>query len=229
MLPSHTTRSPGSRSTTPSPTDSTTPLHSWPGTTGKRTQRGSRVPATMSRSVRQTPARTLRTRTSPVAGSWVPRPRVSATAFGFSITMARMARRRAYDSRTAEWVKMTVHEARTGADPSSASSWRTSAAPVSWSSSPTTTASSSPLRPWTGPLPDTRLNAQRKAYTAARSDARSTAELADKARADSDRARKLRSLLHVLQGRGGRGRGASVAWVRSASAACRDLTTTPSP
>ncbi len=33
-----------------------------------------------------------------------------------------------------------------------------------------------------GAAPDTRLNAQRKAYTAARSDARSTAELAEKAR-----------------------------------------------
>ena len=31
-----------------------------------------------------------------------------------------------------------------------------------------------------GAAPDTRLNAQRKAYTAARSDARSTAELAEK-------------------------------------------------
>jgi uncharacterized protein GlcG (DUF336 family) len=35
-----------------------------------------------------------------------------------------------------------------------------------------------------GAAPDTRLNAQRKAYTAARSDARSTAELAEKALAD---------------------------------------------
>jgi len=35
-----------------------------------------------------------------------------------------------------------------------------------------------------GAAPDTRLNAQRKAYTAARSDARSTRELADKARDD---------------------------------------------
>jgi uncharacterized protein GlcG (DUF336 family) len=35
-----------------------------------------------------------------------------------------------------------------------------------------------------GAPPDTRLNAQRKAYTAARSDARSTAELADKMRDD---------------------------------------------
>ncbi|HEY3921544.1 MAG TPA: heme-binding protein [Gaiellaceae bacterium] len=35
-----------------------------------------------------------------------------------------------------------------------------------------------------GAAPDTRLNAQRKAYTAARSDARSTAELAEKARED---------------------------------------------
>ena len=36
-----------------------------------------------------------------------------------------------------------------------------------------------------GAAPDTRLNAQRKAYTAARSDARSTAELAAKARQDA--------------------------------------------
>jgi uncharacterized protein GlcG (DUF336 family) len=36
-----------------------------------------------------------------------------------------------------------------------------------------------------GAAPDTRLNAQRKAYTAARSDASSTAELAEKARADA--------------------------------------------
>src|SRR5579871_1502009 len=35
-----------------------------------------------------------------------------------------------------------------------------------------------------GAAPDTRLNAQRKAYTAARSDARSTAELARKVRDD---------------------------------------------
>jgi uncharacterized protein GlcG (DUF336 family) len=36
-----------------------------------------------------------------------------------------------------------------------------------------------------GAAPDTRLNAQRKAYTAARSDARSTAALAEKARTDA--------------------------------------------
>ena len=36
-----------------------------------------------------------------------------------------------------------------------------------------------------GAAPDTRLNAQRKAYTAARSDARSTTELAEKARNDA--------------------------------------------
>src|SRR6184192_3049237 len=36
-----------------------------------------------------------------------------------------------------------------------------------------------------GAAADTRLNAQRKAYTAARSDARSTAELADKVRDDA--------------------------------------------
>jgi glc operon protein GlcG len=35
-----------------------------------------------------------------------------------------------------------------------------------------------------GAAPDTRLNAQRKAYTAARSDARSTRQLAEKARDD---------------------------------------------
>ncbi len=35
-----------------------------------------------------------------------------------------------------------------------------------------------------GAAPDTRLNARRKAYTAARSDAASTGELADKARGD---------------------------------------------
>jgi glc operon protein GlcG len=35
-----------------------------------------------------------------------------------------------------------------------------------------------------GAAPDTRLNARRKAYTAARSDARSTRELAEKARED---------------------------------------------
>src|SRR5256712_6161110 len=35
-----------------------------------------------------------------------------------------------------------------------------------------------------GAAPDTRLNAQRKAYTAARSDTRSTAELAEKVRED---------------------------------------------
>jgi uncharacterized protein GlcG (DUF336 family) len=35
-----------------------------------------------------------------------------------------------------------------------------------------------------GAAPDTRLNAERKAYTAARSDARSTRELADKVRDD---------------------------------------------
>ena len=35
-----------------------------------------------------------------------------------------------------------------------------------------------------GAAPDTRLNAQRKAYTAARSDAHSTAQLAEKARDD---------------------------------------------
>jgi glc operon protein GlcG len=35
-----------------------------------------------------------------------------------------------------------------------------------------------------GAAPDTRLNAERKAYTAARSDARTTRELAEKARGD---------------------------------------------
>jgi len=51
-------------------------------------------------------------------------------------------------------------------------------------SSRTGTASSSAPRRWTAPAPDTRLNAQRKAYTAARSDAPSTRALAEKARDD---------------------------------------------
>ena len=49
-----------------------------------------------------------------------------------------------------------------------------------------------------GAAPDTRLNAQRKAYTAARSDALSTRELAEKVRGDPGRARELRPVLHVL-------------------------------
>ena len=53
--------------------------------------------------------------------------------------------------------------------------------PCSWR---TPTGSWLPRPPWTAPPPDTRLNAQRKAYTAARSDARSTRELADKVRDD---------------------------------------------
>ena len=58
-----------------------------------------------------------------------------------------------------------------------------------------------------GAAPDTRLNAQRKAYTAARSDARSTRELAEKARADAGRAGELRPVLHVLPRRCRRLRG----------------------
>ena len=46
-----------------------------------------------------------------------------------------------------------------------------------------------------GAAPDTRLNAQRKAYTAARSDARTTRELAEKARDDAmGQARALEAL-----------------------------------
>ena len=44
-------------------------LHSWPGTTGKRTQRGSRAPVAMSRSVLQTPATTLEREPRPVPAS----------------------------------------------------------------------------------------------------------------------------------------------------------------
>jgi uncharacterized protein GlcG (DUF336 family) len=45
-----------------------------------------------------------------------------------------------------------------------------------------------------GAPPDTRVNAQRKAYTAARSDARSTTELAEKVRDDAvERARSTSS------------------------------------
>ncbi len=49
-----------------------------------------------------------------------------------------------------------------------------------------------------GAAPDTRLNAQRKAYTAARSDARTTRELAEKVARRPGRARELRPVLHVL-------------------------------
>ena len=50
---------------------------------------------------------------------------------------------------------------------------------VGWTSSMLPTAR---LCTMDGAAPDTRLNAQRKAYTAARSDARTTRELADKAK-----------------------------------------------
>jgi hypothetical protein len=52
-----------------------------------------------------------------------------------------------------------------------------------------------------GAAPDTRLNAQRKAYTAARSDATSTAALAAKGARGRGRASELRPVLHVLPGR----------------------------
>ena len=55
-----------------------------------------------------------------------------------------------------------------------------------------------------GAAPDTRLNAQRKAYTAARSDQTSTSALAAKVGDKPHGARELRSVLHLLQGRGGR-------------------------
>ena len=52
-----------------------------------------------------------------------------------------------------------------------------------------------------GAAPDTRLNAQRKAYTAARSDALSTRDLAEKVQGEL-RARELRPVLLVLPGGG---------------------------
>ena len=60
-----------------------------------------------------------------------------------------------------------------------------------------------------GAAPDTRLNAQRKAYTAARSDATSTAALAAKAREDAAERASFDPVLHVLPGRGRRVRGRS--------------------
>ena len=57
-----TTWSPGTRSSTPSPTSSTTPAPSWPSTAGRVM---GRVPFCMERSEWQTPEATMRTRTSP--------------------------------------------------------------------------------------------------------------------------------------------------------------------
>ena len=51
-----------------------------------------------------------------------------------------------------------------------------------------------------GAAPDTRLNAQRKAYTAARSDATRRPTLADEGARGCGRASELRSLLHFFQG-----------------------------
>ena len=51
-----------------------------------------------------------------------------------------------------------------------------------------------------GAAPDTRLNAQRKAYTAARSDATSTAALAEKARADAAERASFDSFFTFFQG-----------------------------
>src|SRR3954468_21689343 len=49
-----------------------------------------------------------------------------------------------------------------------------------------------------GAAPGTRLNARRKAYTAARSDATSTRELAEKARADPAELASFDPFFHVL-------------------------------
>jgi uncharacterized protein GlcG (DUF336 family) len=51
-----------------------------------------------------------------------------------------------------------------------------------------------------GAAPDTRMNAQRKAYTAARSDARSTAELAVKAREDAAERASFDAFFTFFQG-----------------------------
>jgi glc operon protein GlcG len=51
-----------------------------------------------------------------------------------------------------------------------------------------------------GAAPDTRLNAQRKAYTAARSDATSTGELAAKAREDAAERASFDSFFTFFQG-----------------------------
>ncbi len=58
-----------------------------------------------------------------------------------------------------------------------------------------------------GAAHDTRLNAQRKAYTAARSDQTTTSALAAKVATQSCRAGELRPVLQLLQGRRGRARG----------------------
>ena len=104
MLPSHTTRSPGSRPVTPSPTESITPLHSWPGTTGKRTQRGFEDARDDVEVVRQTPAWMLRTRTSAKLGDGASISRSEDGVGLLSITMARMGFGvEPSDSQTGEW------------------------------------------------------------------------------------------------------------------------------
>ena len=71
-----------------------------------------------------------------------------------------------------------------------------------------------------GAAPDTRLNAQRKAYTAARSDAPSTASSPRSWRDNPAELRELRPVLHLLRGRRGRLRGRASRRRRSASAGC---------
>ena len=73
--------------------------------------------------------------------------------------------------------------------------------------------------------PDTRLNAQRKAYTAARSDASSTAQAGGEGARQPGRAGEFRSVLHLLPRRPRGLRRRAQGSGQSASAACREPTT----
>jgi hypothetical protein len=75
-----------------------------------------------------------------------------------------------------------------------------------------------------GAVPDTRLNAQRKAYTAARSDARSTSALAEKVKDDPVERASFDPFFTFFKGASPRcrARGPSAP---SASAACRARST----
>ena len=78
-----------------------------------------------------------------------------------------------------------------------------------------------------GAAPDTRLNAQRKAYTTARSDARTTRELAEKAQEDAVERASFDPFFTFFLGGGCPT--ATCGWAESASAAVRATWTSSSP
>ena len=155
-------------------------------------------PVTMSMSVRQTPATTLRTRTSPGPGVGVSTSRRRRRSAARS-TIARMAER-AYRCQDG------ARDARAGTRGRRASSSRSASAPVSVyvADDHGEIVAAATMD---GAAPDTRLNAQRKAYTAARSDATLDGRARREGARGRGRARELRPVLHVLPGRRRRVRG----------------------